>query len=367
MKLSCWQEELAQGLKIVKRAVASRSPIPILHNVKLEAKDGRLELFATNLEIGIECTIIAQVEEEGAITVPALTFAELIDTLPRDVVNISLKESSQTLQVECQGQKANVKGIEAEEFPVAAEFGTEGVFELPADIFCRMIKRASIAAGDGKIRPVLAGILVELVKGQLSLVAADGFRLSICNTEVSEEREAIVIVPARSLMELTKIGLDIDFIQVDVHENRVLFQAGDTKLVCQVINGEFPDYRKMYSSGYTTRAVVNTDDFKRACTMTKVFAKEVADVATVEVSSALRQLTISALSPERGDSAAEVETEVEGEDITIGLNAIYLLDVLRVIESEQVAMEATSPLSAVTIKPLDDSDFSYIVMPMTIS
>ena len=359
MKLSCLQEDLLKGLKTVGRAVASRSTLPVLSNVLLTAQNDELKLSATNLEIGINCWIGAKVEEEGATTVPARTLTDWVNSLSPERVDMDLIDRTQTLKLKCGRQKANIKGISAEEFPLIPVI--EEGFSLPADMLCGMIDRAHISAAKDESRPILTGILFQVKDGVLTLAAADGFRLSVCTAESPTIEKSSIIIPALGLKELARIA-ESKVAQVELRENQILFQANDVGLVSQLIAGNFPDYNVIIPKEHTTRTVVNVDEFNRACKTANIFARE--DTGLIRLAIKQDSVVISATSAEYGDNTAEIDAVVEGEKLEIGINVGYLLDMLNVIDSEQVVIETTTPSAPLVFKPMGSVGWTHVIMPM---
>ena len=179
MKVSCLQENLSKGLSVVGRAVSPRSTLPVLGNVLLATDNGRLKLSATNLEVGINCWIGAKVEEEGATTVPARTFIDLVNALPPERVDMELVERTQTLNLHAGRSEANIKGIDAQEFPLVPVPEGEGGILVEPDELRTAIAQVALAAATDESRPILTGVLTKFEEAQLTLAAADGFRLSV--------------------------------------------------------------------------------------------------------------------------------------------------------------------------------------------
>ena len=372
MRVSCLQENLAKGLSVVGRAVATRSTLPVLANVMLSTDNGRLKLSATDLEIGINCWIGAKVEEDGATTVPARSFIDLVNSLPPERIDMELIVRTQTLNLKCARYEANLKGIDAQEFPLipAAEEG-DGQINLEAAAFRRMIEQVVLAAATDESRPILTGVLAKFEGNKLTLAAADGFRLSVRTAELPTETEPVsVIIPARALAELARISTDEEDITLAITPTRkqVLFHAPNVDLVSQLIEGNFPDYQQIIPKTYTTRTVVNTNSLLRACKTASIFARDAANIARFQITPggelAPGHITIAATSAELGDNVGEIDASIEGDEIEIAFNVKYLIDVLSVMDSAQVVLETTTSSSPGVLKPVGDVDFVHVIMPM---
>ena len=249
MKLSCLQENLKRGLAIVGHAVAGKSTLPVLSNILLSTDEGRLKLAATNLEIGITCWIGAKIEEEGAVTVPAKLLSDYIGGLPNDKINLTLDSRTQTLSVQCGREfKANMKGIEADEFPVIPTIADRTpTIAFPPDALREAIDQVAFAAASDDTRPVLAGVLLRLKGTSATFAAADGFRLSVRTVTlpepVAEPQE--VIVPGRALQELARTIGDVQGnveVTVTPSGGQILFHTEQMDLVSRLIEGKFPDF-----------------------------------------------------------------------------------------------------------------------------
>ena len=372
MRVSCLQENLAKGLSVVGRAVATRSTLPVLANVMLSTDNGRLKLSATDLEIGINCWIGAKVEEDGATTVPARSFIDLVNSLPPERIDMELIVRTQTLNLKCARYEANLKGIDAQEFPLipALEEG-EGQITLEPMAFRRMIEQVVLAAATDESRPILTGVLAKFEGNKLTLAAADGFRLSVRTAELPAETEPVsVIIPARALAELARISTDEEAITLVITptRNQVLFHAPNVDLVSQLIEGNFPDYQQIIPKSCTTRTVLNTNSLLRACKTANIFARDAANIARLQIvpggELAPGHLTIAATSAELGDNVGEIDASIEGDAVEIAFNVKYLIDVLSVMDAAQVVLETTTSSSPGVLKPVGDVDFVHVIMPM---
>ncbi len=376
MKVSCLQENLAKGLSIVGRAVATRSTLPVLSNIMLSTDGARLKLSATNLEISINCWIGAKVEEEGAITVPARLLSDFVNSLPPERIDMELVVRTQTLNLKCARFEANIKGIDAQEFPLIPSITGDYQVSLEPEMLREMISQVTLAAATDESRPILTGVLTKFEEKSLTLAAADGFRLSVRTAELAEpvSEPLSVIIPARALQELSRIASEEEepiTLIIAPDRNQALFKASNVELISQLIEGTFPDYRQIIPKSYTTRTVVNTNEFLKAIKVAFFFARDAANLVRIQVIPGGEltpgQMTVMATSAELGDNVGEIDAVVEGEELEIAFNARYLMDVLGVIGSAEVALETTTPTSPAVIKPVGVENFTHIIMPMHIA
>lgn len=375
MHVSCMQENLAHGLATVGRAVATRSTLPVLSNILVATDNSRLKLSATNLEIGISCWIGAKIEEEGETTVPARLLSDFVNSLPAEAINMDLVTRTQTLHLTCSRYEANIKGIDASEFPMIPTVEDGGQITLNPETLREMIDQVTFAAATDESRPILTGVLTRFDPGKITFAAADGFRLSVRTAEIDAgiEEPLSVIIPARALSELGRILSDTEEeVEVTITEgrNQVLFHLPDIDLVSQLIEGNFPDYNQIIPKTRNTRTIVDVKPFLNAVKIASFFARDAANIVKlrIEPGSELEPgiLTVSATSAELGDNVSQLDVNVEGEDLEIAFNAKYLLNVLNVIRTDQVALETATPSSPGVFKPVGGPDFTHVIMPMHI-
>ncbi|MBI5880302.1 MAG: DNA polymerase III subunit beta [Chloroflexi bacterium] len=373
MKVSCLQENLQKGLSLVSRAVSSRSTLPVLNNILIATDQSRLKLAATDLTIGITTWIGAKVEEEGTTTVPAKLLAEFVNSLPSERIDMDLTVRTQTLNLKCSRYESNIKGLDAQDFPIIPSPGTENKVLLEPATLRSIINQVAFAAASDESRPVLTGVLARFEEGKMSLAAADGFRLSVRKGPVASGSAGVasVIIPARALIELSRIiGDDEEPVEVTITKNRnqAVFHTSHTELVTQLVEGNYPDVLGLVPKGRNTRTVVGTVDFLKAVKLASFFAKDANNIVRIAVEPgtdiAPGRMVISATSAEMGDQVGEVDATVDGPAVEIAFNARYLAEVLGVMGTAQVALETLAPEKPGVFKPVGSDDFVHVIMPM---
>ncbi|MFN7037522.1 MAG: DNA polymerase III subunit beta [Bellilinea sp.] len=372
MKASVQQQHLAHGLAIVSKAVSPRSTLPVLANILIASDDGRLRLSATNLELGITCWIPAAIEDAGAITVPARTFQDLVNTLSGERIDLTLDPRTQTLNVRSGSSNTDIKGIDAQEFPpIPVPDLSEGV-SLNVSDFKEMIQQVVFSASTDEARPVLQGVLLNIKEDQITLAATDGFRISVRKGLLSNpvRQELSVIIPARALTELARIATDGEQVltmNVPPGRGQVIFHVKDAELVSQLIDGNFPDYRAIIPRSFKTHTVLSTSAFLKACKQAEIIAREGNNVVRLNIlpgSDTPGVVEVSAQSEETGASQIQVDANIEGSPLLIAFNVKFLREVLDVIKTPSVALETNQNNTPATIKPIGDDDFVHVIMPM---
>jgi DNA polymerase-3 subunit beta len=373
MKLSCLQENLNRGLSIVGRAVATRSTLPITQNILLSAEQSRLKLAATNLEMAITCWVGAKVKQKGDITVPARLLSDFVNSLPNDLIEVNLPANSRILELKSGHFQAHIHGIDAADFPPIPQINDGITTTIEAASLREGIAQVAFAAATEESRPVLTGINTEFDGEQLNLAAADGFRLAVHKTTLSSpvKEKTTVIIPARTLNELNRLlGEQEEPVEITVNEKKsqVLFRLKDAELVSQLIQGSFPNYSQVIPQSYTTRAVVDINEFLRVTKMSSIFARDASGIVRLVITPGTElapgKITVSAQAEEVGDNVGEVDALTDGEEAKIAFNVRYLSDVLSVLSQAQVALELTTPSSPGTIRPIGVDNYVHVVMPM---
>lgn len=375
MELSCLQENLSRGLSVVQRAVATRSTLPITQNVLLATDNARLKLSATNLEIAITAWVGAQVEEEGAITIPARLLTEFVGSLPPDRIDITSEDQPLSLKMKCARAEANVNGQDAEDFPPIPSVDEGTLCRITPSALREAIDRVAFAAATEDSRPVLTGVKVEIKGDEFTFAAADGFRLSIYEGKLAEPvvEDLDFILPARAFQEVNRlIAGQSETVEFTVNQNRsqAIFRLENIEIVSQLVQGTFPDFRQLIPESYETRVVVSRNSFMGATRTAGIFARDGSGIVRLNMTASENgtpgKMAVSARAEELGDHKGELDAQVEGGDAKIAFNSKYLADVLDVMGDGNVALETTTPSSPGVIKPADDSDMRYthVVMPM---
>ncbi len=364
MKLSCLQEKLNKGLSIVEKVISPRANLPVLSNILIKTKKGQLELSSTNLEIGINKLIGAKIEKEGAITIPAKVFSEYISSLPNKKINIEKKDDS--LHISCNKYKATILGISASEFPLIPEIKGKPIISIKPNILKEAISSVVFAAALDESRPVLSGVFLHFKDKELKLVATDSYRLAEktikLDKKVSSEKK--VIIPTRTLQELNRIISEFsEPVDISITENQILFHMSETNLVSRLIEGSFPDYKRIIPDSFQTKAKVATSGFLNMVKTASIFTTSGANNIKLEFKSK-GEIVIESSAAQLGENISSINADVEGGDGEITFNAKYLLDVLNNIKAEEVALQIKGKLNPGVIKAEGSSDYTYVIMPL---
>lgn len=373
MKVTCLQENLARGLQLAGRGVSARTTLPILGNVLLRTDGGRLKLTATNLEVGINCWVAAKVEDDGAITVPAKLFTDFVNSLPPGPIELSLNVRTKTVHIKSGPFEANLKGLDAEEFPIIPGAPDEPTTKIAQSALRRMIREVAFVAATDDSRPVLTGVLTTFEGDEVLMAAADPYRLSVRHapllSPVAEKLE--VIIPAKSLFEVERILSDTDDaaeIFVTPNKSQVIFHAQDVDLVSRVIEGQFPNYRQVIPASSQTTVVVQRDELLKATRLASYFARDAANIVRFQIDpSSETPLVVSATAAEVGDNTGRIEATVQGQPTTIAFNSRFVQDALGSLAAPEIKLELGGPLAPGVIRVVGDEEtYLHVVMPLRI-
>ena len=385
MKLSCAQENLSKGLAIAGRAVPNRSPLPSALNVLLTTDGGRLKISGTNLEISMTTWIAASVEEEGTVAVPARLISEFVNSLGSGRIDLVNQPETHVLEMESGNSTARINGINPEEFPRIPKLENTITAQADSAAFKATIAKVAFATATEDSRPTLTGIDLKLEKDRVTLAAADGFRLAVCNGFLIKEAptDIHVVVPSKALTELQRVlgGADetVD-IMLTPDNKQVMFKVSSTdpvELISPLMEGTFPDYHQLIPQTYATKTILDTQHTLRATRTASIFAKdgsniirfvmEPGDQTPQEEGTEQRAglLTISAQSEDVGNNRDQINVSaMEGEASKIAFNSRFLLDALGAMDKGQIVLETNTPSSPGTFRPMDSDDYVIVVMPM---
>lgn len=367
MKIVVSKENLSTGLRKVLNVVSSKTTIPVLNNVLLEAAEGKLALTTTDLEVCIRTQVPAVVEEEGSTTLPAKKFGQIVSVLPNGDVRLESDEG-QRVSIRCQKAYFRIEGMEAREFPKDSGFEGNWAFSLPAAEFRRAVGKVSYAVSQEDSRQVLNGILLSLRGGILTVVGTDGRRLALVEKSLASEGapEGDVILPIKTVSELTKVlpleesEGEASSVKVDLTESRAAFAVGGTVLTSKLVDGSYPNYRQVVPATFAKSAVIPRETFATVLNRVSMVVSDTSASVKMKLENAM--LTLAAASAEVGEGSEPMEVSYEGETVEIAFNPAFLADPLRHLECDQLIFQFNDQFSPVSIS--GDEGFLYVIMPM---
>ena len=368
MKFTCNQQILAKALNTVSKAVSNRTTIPILKGIMIKAtEEGSLILTASDLEISIKKEINADVQEPGAIVVMAKLFGDIIRKLPNEDILISCDESG-TVLIKTSFSEFNVVSFPTDEFPEIGnkEEGSESI-TLDRDIFREMIRKTSFAASVDESKGVLTGILTEIDEDFIKMVSLDGFRLALVKENMKSASSNKFIIAAKVMNEISKIisedEEDSD-INIMLGEKREVINVGSNEIIIRRMEGEFIKYNDILPTENTTNVIVSKEMLLESIERASLLSREGKNnLIKMIIKNDL--MTITSRS-EEGNVKEEIIVEKTGNDLEIGFNSKFVLDVLKVIDDEQVSLNFKTGVSPCVVKPVDGDYYEYLILPVRI-
>jgi len=361
MKLQVTQENLNRALGSVARVANSRGTLPILANVLIKTSNNRLSLSATNLDIAITHYIGAKVKDEGSITVPARLMQDFVGSLPEGVIELDLQETK--LHVTTDQYQSVVNGIVADDFPVMPAITNGKTWTMKSGAFKKALQQVVFAASNDETRPVLTGVLLQTLEGKLYMAATDSYRLA--EKQLGANKQDInLLIPASAMHDLLRVLSDDDLdIRVKHDEQQVLFQVGDIELVTRLVDGKYPDYRKLIPEAFATQATLKKADLVNVTKVSSLFARESAGSVTIEVDESAGQLSIRSVASQLGENTATAPAKITGSG-TITVNSRYLLDALGVLSGDEVSFGFNGKLEPTLLSDPSAPDYQHIIMPL---
>lgn len=372
MQFSVLQENLNSALQNVSRFTSNKTQLPILNNILLATDNGRLKLSATNLELAINYWIGAKIDKEGSITLPSKEITEFVSYLPTGKLDLSLNDKN-LLFLKSPKAESTFTTIPPADFPSIPPINPKTAFELDFPLLLQAASQIAFAAATDDSRPVLTAVLCQFTADNLTLVATDGFRLSLKTIKLTDpikfnkdKDEFVFMVPSRSLTEIVKLAKSAKKIKLGLtqDEHQLVFILDDFELVSRLIEGDFPDYQRIIPESYTTKVFINRDEFIQAVKIASVFARESANVVKFTVKPAGLELTANA--PQVGQNKTTVDARVEGESLEIAFNFKFVSDFLNVCKGEEVIIELNTGLTPGFFHDQSDPHFTHIIMPVRI-
>ena len=361
MKLQVTQENLSKALGHVSRVANTRGTLPILSNVLLKTVDNRLSIAATNLDIAITHYIGAKVAAEGAITVPARLMQDFVGSLPSGVIDLKLEDNK--LHISTDKYQSVINGVSAEDFPVMPAITSGKQWKIAGKTLKTGLQQVVIAASSDEARPLLTGVLVHSHEGGLYLVATDSYRLAEKRLDNAKE-DLSLLIPANALQDLLRILGDEDADVAVTHDDQqVLFKVGEVELVTRLIEGNYPDYRKLIPKNFASSATLQRSDFVNITKVSSLFARESAGSVTINLEEKDAQVSIRSIASQIGENTAAANAEVVGEG-SITLNSRYILDALNALNGDEATISFNGKLEACVITDTKAKDYTHVIMPL---
>ena len=363
MKLVCDGLDLSDAVIKVSKAINPKTTNPILEGIKLVAEDGTLTLSATDYELSIEKKIKADIKIEGETVVPGRFFSEFVKKLTNEKIELTLNDNNQLIIKYCDSE-GYIQCMNSLEYPSLKKIDNGDYFGIAQKDFKTLINKSNFAVALDDSRPILKGCLLEVEGNNLRGVALDGYRLAFIQKPVIASSGKIrVVVPARSLNEVSKILEDSDdIINVYIHQNNLMVDLKNTKIITRLIDGEFLNYSQIISNSFASKITVNKAQLEQALERAALLSK-VGQNNLVKFDIKERNMVISSNS-EIGNIKENINVVLDGKELNIAFNASYFMDALRVLSDEFITINFNSAINPCVIKPVEGDEYLYLILPV---
>ena len=373
MRAVCNTEQFGGKLALASRGVSARSTIQLLGGILLETGESVVRLSATDMEISIQTSSPAEVSEEGRVVIPARIFNDIVRSLPRGEISLTHDRAEGMVRLSSRENEYRIRAYAAEDFPKLPEFDEAQAFKMSGEALVETVEKVSRSYSRDETRPVLTGILVSFEESRVRMVTTDSYRLSIKETELATTfdgtREAII--PARAMQEVGRIfaGSDEEQVEVVLSENQALFRIGDVLFGTRLIEGNFPEYRRLLPTGFEREIPVNREDLMETLRRVNLFAQRQTPPVPVNLAFTEGAVEVAVRNGEVGEAREKLPADYAGEEeFRISFNPGYLLDGVSAVDSEKVVFKLNESLKPGLVTPEAEGDgepdFLYLIMPM---
>jgi DNA polymerase-3 subunit beta len=372
MRAVCNTEAFGKKLALVSRGVSARSTIQLLGGMLLEAGEGLVRLSATDMEISVQTSSPAEVEEEGRVVIPARIFNDIVRSLPAGSLSLEHDETGGTVRLAAGENEYRIRAYAADDFPQLPGFDAESAFRMSGQLLVETVEKVSRSYSRDETRPVLTGILISFEENRVRMVTTDSYRLSIKETELATtafEGSRESIIPARAMQEVSRIfsGSDEDEVEVSLSENQALFRIGDVLFGTRLIDGNFPEYRRLLPTTFEREISVGREELMGTLRRVNLFAQRQTPPVPVSLSFSEGAVEVIVRNGEVGEAHERLPATSE-DDFLISFNPGYLLDGVSAIDTEKVVFKLNEALKPGLIVPgqngEEEPDFLYLIMPM---
>jgi DNA polymerase-3 subunit beta len=365
MKFTITRERLHEGLVAVAASVPSKTTLPVLSNILVEATADGVRLSGTDLDIAVSTTVPAEVDAEGAVTVPAKKLLEIVRELPSAAIRVAVS-GEQRVNLECGRSRFKLLGIPREEFPNFPPVSFDDSWSVTSSDLQKLINHVSFASSTEESRPILNGVLWELRSDVMRMVATNGHRLARLDVPVSRgTASADLIVPPKALDQVRRLFGPADELEIARSDNHLGFRTGTTLVFTRLIEGPYPNYDQVIPKDNDRECTVEKDSLASALRRVGVVASDQTHRVRLQFSGGSLKLSVS--TPDLGEAQDEISVTYDGDQLEIGFNATYLLEILKYMPTDEVRLTFKAPERAATIEPVgwdDPASYLCLVMPL---
>jgi len=360
MKIIINQKNLKQAVGITEKVVSKNASLPILGNILIKTENGRLKLSSTNLEVGINVLIGVKIEEVGEIAVPARILSDFVSNITDEKITLTTKNN--TLIINSDHYKTQILGFDSKDFPIIPKIKTEPIASISTQLLKNSLLTTLDSVANNESRPELAGVFVQIKNNQAILASTDSFRLTEIVTPFKHTDNAAFILPRNTVSELIRVTSDLEgMVNIRYAENQVSFSNDDFEIVSRVVDGTYPDYKKVIPEKFISRVLVKKDVLEKNTRLAGLFSSNISDIKLICKDDSLK---IVAKNSEKGEIETEMAALLKNEPFEISLNYRYLIDGIKNVPNNDVILEFTGNGSPLVIRPGEDKKMVYLIMPL---
>ena len=361
MKAIVHQKNLKKALSLVEKVVSKNASLPILNNILFKTENGRLKVSATNLEIGINYSIGAKIEEVGQIAVPARIISDFISNIVDDKVLLTTRNN--ILSINSERYKTQILGFDAKDFPIIPKIKSKTLAIIPTKLLKNSLMTVLDSVAVSETRPELAGVYINFNDNKIVFAATDSFRLTEKSVDFKNTQKQFFIVPRNTVVELIRIAGEIEGdLSFNTSDNQISFFNDDFEIVSRIVDGNYPDYKKVIPEKCVSRVLVNKNELDKNIRIAGLFSTNISDI---KINCSEGKIAILAKNSDKGEIETLVEASLKNQPFEVSLNFHYLLDGLKILDTEKVILEFTGHGSPLVIRPNDDKkDVVYLIMPL---
>jgi DNA polymerase-3 subunit beta len=364
MKFTITREKLHEGLGAVAASIPSKTTLPVLSNILVEATKDGLRLSGTDLDIAVSTIIPAQVDQEGATTLPARKLVEIVRELPSAAIRFTAS-GEQRVQIECGRSRFKLLGLSRDEFPAFPAVKFEGAWKVAAKDLQKLIGHVAFAASTEESRPILNGVLWELRSDRMRMVATNGHRLARMDVPLKGSGQADLIVPPKALDQIRRLYKPDEEIEIARSDNHLGFRSAGTQVYTRLIEGPYPNYEQVIPK--ENDKIMTADKAALAAALRRMSIVASDQTHRIRMAFANGTCKLSVTTPDLGEAQEEMTVAYEGDPLEIGFNAAYVLEVLKYMPTDEVRMSFKAPERAATCEPVgwdDPASYLSLVMPL---
>ncbi len=361
MKITVNQKNLKKALNLVEKVVSRNTSLPILNNILIKTENGRLKISATNLEIGVNYIIGAKIEEVGQIAVPARIISDFIGNIVDDKVSLTTKNN--ILNINSEKYKTQILGFDAKDFPIIPKIKSKPLAVIPIKFLKASLGAVLDSVAVSETRPELAGVFMDFNNDKIVFAATDSFRLTEKSVDFKNVHKQSFIIPRNTVVELIRISGELEGdLSFNTNDNQISFSNDDFEMVSRVVDGNYPDYKKIIPEKFISRVLVNKDELDKTIRLASLFSTNISDI---KINCSESKMNILAKNSDKGEIETRIDAPLKNQPFEVSLNFHYLLDGLKIMDTEKIIMEFTGQGSPLVIRPNDDrKDVVYLIMPL---